>query len=123
MKAVPPDSVVMMADLYNAPELNFYYCGNECPIGRGMPIPKGECGISTIVARTIGALSGNAVEDLKSKLLQVLADGKLTPENYPTVAWLLLNLDDLSKTFGELRLACQKLLAEGGVNDKRGFGL
>ena len=32
-KVVPVDKVVLMADLYNAPELLNKYCQTECPIG------------------------------------------------------------------------------------------
>ena len=32
-KIMPVDKAVLMADLYNAPELLNYYCLNECPIG------------------------------------------------------------------------------------------
>lgn len=31
-KVVPVDKVVLMADLYNAPELKTGYCKHECPI-------------------------------------------------------------------------------------------
>ena len=32
-KVVPVDKVVLMADLYNAPQLQNSYCATECPIG------------------------------------------------------------------------------------------
>lgn len=32
-KVVPVDKVVLMADLYNCPELKTGYCKHECPIG------------------------------------------------------------------------------------------
>ena len=32
-KVVPVDKVVLMADLYNAPQLLNCYCASECPIG------------------------------------------------------------------------------------------
>ncbi len=35
-KTVPPDMVLKMADLYNAPELENYYCTNVCPLGGDM---------------------------------------------------------------------------------------
>lgn len=36
-KNVPPDTVVMMSDLYKTPELRSHYCKHECPIGRNLP--------------------------------------------------------------------------------------
>lgn len=31
-KVIPVDKIVLMADLYNAPELKVWYCSQECPI-------------------------------------------------------------------------------------------
>ena len=47
-KVVPVDKVVLMADLYRAPELLNGYCKNECPIGRDMPIATVDKGIQGI---------------------------------------------------------------------------
>ena len=55
-KTVPPDAVVMMADLYNAPELKVHYCASDCPIGRGMPIPTTVSSIELITCRGIEAV-------------------------------------------------------------------
>ena len=41
-KNVPPDSVVMMSDLYKQPELKNYYCKHECPIGKNFPLAVKE---------------------------------------------------------------------------------
>ena len=41
-KVIPVDKVVLMAELYNAPELKAWYCTEECPIGRGFPMPCGR---------------------------------------------------------------------------------
>lgn len=48
-KVVPVDKVVLMADLYNAPELKTGYCKHECPICSYLPVAteaKGLEGIS-----------------------------------------------------------------------------
>ena len=117
-KTVPPDAVVMMADLYNAPELKNHYCVNDCPIGKGMPIPTKISRIELITIKVIKILSASQVEEAKTKLLEISNDGKLTRDNMPTVAWLLTYLDTLTEALGELRLSCQKLMAVGGVNVK-----
>jgi hypothetical protein len=118
-KTVPPDSVVMMADLYNSPELKYHYCSNECPIGQGMPIPQNNCKIEQIAVRVIKTLSIPIVEEIKDKLLVVLEDGKLTDSNEEAVTALVKYADNLTKTLGELRLACHRLMADAGIYDKR----
>lgn len=39
----PPDTVVLMADTYETPELLQQYCATECPIGRARGICPVEC--------------------------------------------------------------------------------
>lgn len=47
-KFVPVDKVVLMADLYNAPELKYGYRKYECPIGKMMPLATKVNGIEGI---------------------------------------------------------------------------
>lgn len=52
-KVVPVDKVVLMADLYNAPQLLNSYCATECPIGcRREIVTK----IQTLERTTLGLL-------------------------------------------------------------------
>jgi len=112
-KVIPPDSVVMMADLYNAPELKCYYCANECPIGQGMPIPTNHCRIEQVAVRAYDALSSPHLDEAKKNILSIFGDGKLTEENESTIERMIAYTGSLVKTLYELRLACQKLLSEG----------
>ena len=41
-KVVPVDKVVLMADLYNAPELITGYCMGECPVHGFLPMATEE---------------------------------------------------------------------------------
>jgi transcriptional regulator with XRE-family HTH domain len=110
-KQVPPDAVVMMADLYRAPELKGHYCAHECPIGRGMPIATKVSGIELIAVRVLKALSQGDVDEAKTKLIDIAQDGKITDDEIPTLKWLLSYLDSVARALGELRLTCQKSLA------------
>ena len=60
-KIVPVDKVVLMADLYNAPQLLNLYCASECPIG---------------CRRTI-ATEIKPLEETVISLLDLLSDSKL----------------------------------------------
>jgi transcriptional regulator with XRE-family HTH domain len=117
-KTVPPDAVVMMADLYKAPELKCYYCANECPVGRGMPIATEISRIELITVKVIKALSTSSIEEAKTKLIELSTERKSAMDSISTVAWLLSYFDGLTEVLAELRLACQKLLAAGGVDGK-----
>jgi transcriptional regulator with XRE-family HTH domain len=117
-KTVPPDAVVMMADLYKAPELKCYYCANECPVGRGMPIPTEISRIELITVKVIKALSTSSIEEAKTKLIELSTEHKSAMDNISTIAWLLSYFDGITEVLAELRLACQKLLAAGGIDGK-----
>ena len=52
-KTVPVDMVVLMADLYNAPELRSLYCKGECPIGRAMNIATEIKSVESVAIRLI----------------------------------------------------------------------
>jgi len=113
-KIIPPDSVVMMADLYNAPELQCYYCASECPIGQSMPIPANSCDLVQTTVNVHEALCETFVAESKKQMLLIMKDGKLTEGNMTTVTSLLGYIDGLVKTLYELRLSYHKMLAEDG---------
>lgn len=50
-KVVPVDKVVLMADLYNAPELITGYCKYQCPIHGFMPLATEEKNLQGIALR------------------------------------------------------------------------
>ena len=118
-KMVPPDAVVMMADLYNAPELKLHYCANDCPIGRGLPIPTRSDGIERTVVKVLNSLIKDRVEMATQKLLQVALDGKLIKDDQECTRWLLDYIEELSANLGELKLVCNKLLADNGLNERK----
>ena len=76
-KTVPVDMVVLMADLYNAPELRSLYCKGECPIGRAMNIATEIKSVESVAIRLIKKLSMREVEDIKEKLLDIADDGTI----------------------------------------------
>ena len=114
-KVIPVDKIVLMAELYNAPELKTWYCTSECPIGRGLPMPTGE--VSTVELTTMALLKQlrtDDVERVKETLIEITADGKITDDERPDLASILEYLDGLIKAAGALRLIGQKILNGGG---------
>lgn len=76
-KFVPVDKVVLMADLYNCPELRTGYCKYECPIGKHIPLATSVSGIEGIALRLIRELLWilfTVIED-SSKLLMKMRHG------------------------------------------------
>lgn len=113
-KVIPVDKVVLMAELYNAPELKAWYCTTECPIGRSLPMPSAN--ISTVertTMRLLKQLKQDEVQDIKDSLIEITADGVISEDEKVDLAEILEYLDELIKAAGELRLIGSKVLNGG----------
>lgn len=117
-KTVPPDAVVMMADLYNNPELKLHYCANDCPIGRGLPIPTHCDGIERTVVKVLNSLISDKVEKATHKLLQVALDENLIKDEKECSTWLFDYIEELSSNLSELRLIYNKIQKGNHKYDK-----
>lgn len=116
-KVIPVDKIVLMADLYNAPELKAWYCTSECPIGRSFPMPSAE--LSTVertALKLLKELRESNVQTVKEALIDITADGVITEEEKVDLEKILNFLDELIKAAGELRLIGSKVL-NGGHDD------
>lgn len=113
-KVIPVDKVVLMAELYNAPELKAWYCTTECPIGRSFPMPSAN--ISTVertTMRLLKQLRQDEVQDIKDTLIEITADGVISEDEKVDLAEILEYLDELIKAAEELRLIGSKVLNGG----------
>ena len=116
-KVVPPDAVTLMADLYRAPELKASYCANDCPIGKGEPLATGLCNMEIAALKIVKAFCCENVEDIAYKLVDIVGKGHIASEDLPDLAQMLVQLNNIAKIVSEVRLACQKVLAEGATDN------
>lgn len=106
-KNVPPDMVIKMADLYNAPELQNFYCTEMCPLGCDMP--KTE--IENLDRLTIRALSSfRKLEESKEILLDITEDGRIDDGEKDLMADVLDNLKEISCIAENLKIWAKKNL-------------
>lgn len=103
-KNVPVDTVVMMADLYKAPELKNHYCKNECPIGKTMPIATAHDTLAGITVRLLNALDDETLKGMKRELIAIASDGEITEDEKPKLEKAQKALDDLAVVISELRM-------------------
>ena len=61
-KVVPVDKVVLMADLYNAPELVAGYCKKECPVHGFLPLATEEKGLQGITLRLLKSFNEESMD-------------------------------------------------------------
>lgn len=96
-----PEEVLVMADIYNAPELRNIYCRNVCPLGGDIP----EIKLSDLDRISIQALAAlKKITETKENLLDIVADGKITPDERPKLNKIITNLDELNSVSQELKI-------------------
>ena len=117
-KCMPVDKAVLMADLYNAPQLLNYYCLHECPIGCRHSISDEVVDIDRVTVKLLKGLRVDKLEEIKDSLLDIAEDGKITDDEKPELKEVLDYLDSLAKTVSELKTIGE--IALGEVDDGTG---
>ena len=106
-KNVPPDMVIKMADLYDAPELQNYYCTEMCPLGCDMP--KTE--IENLDRLTVQMLSSfRKMQENNEILLDITADGRIDESEKKLMEEVLDNLTEMTRITENLKLWVKKNL-------------
>lgn len=102
-----PEEVHLMADLYNAPELENYFCKNMCPLGDS--IPKAEVAdLDRITVRTLSAF--RRIGDTKELLLDITEDGMIDESEKADLGKILENLEELEQITQNMKLWIRKNL-------------
>lgn len=106
MANIPPESVCMMADLYNAPELRSYYCHHQCPIGAIDVSPVYSMQLEGITLNILAEM--NMLNKIKDRLIEIAADGQITEDEEEDFNKILDNLDGISQRAQELKIYAEK---------------
>ena len=109
-KVVPVDKVVLMADLYNCPELKTGYCKHECPIGGYLPIATEAKGLEGITLRLMQRLDHEELNRIKKQLVSITEDGVIDETEKPELEKILAFLEEIAETISELKIASEKCL-------------
>ena len=104
-----PDSntVLSMAELYNAPELITHYCASDCPLGKARGVQPVE-GMSTegIALNTTSLLYKS--EDFTRSLVEAAKDGVISDTERPAILEVINWLDQLAHLRDELVVALDR---------------
>ena len=106
-KNIPPDTVVMMSDLYKTPERS-YYCKHECPIGRNLPLAIQVSGLQNITIKILNSLDEDAVRTMKKQLLSIAEDGEVTADEQEEFDGIVQRFEILATAISELRMLAEK---------------
>jgi len=101
-----PDSVLRMADVYNAPELLIYYCRNVCPVGC-MTVPNGQD--KSLESITLNALALlDKVDGTQKRLVELTKDGTISDDERTEMNDILSTMNDLEGIIESLKIWCKK---------------
>ena len=109
-KVVPVDKVVLMADLYNAPELKTGYCKHECPICSYLPVATEVKGLEGITLRLMKRLDRDELNRIKKELVDITEDGIIDETEKPELKKILAFLDEVAESISELKIVGEKYL-------------
>lgn len=109
-KVVPVDKVVLMADLYNAPELKTGYCKHECPICSYLPVATEVKGLEGITLRPMKRLDCDELNRIKKELVDITEDGIIDETEKPELKKILAFLDEVAESISELKIVGEKYL-------------
>lgn len=104
-----PEVVLKMSDLYNAPELENYYCTNMCPLGCNMPKVDLEA-LDRISLRALSTF--RKVEETREILLDITADGVIAEDEKADLQKVLCNLEELEQIAQSMKLWVKKNMQE-----------
>ena len=102
-----------MANCYKAPELCNYYCSRECPIGQQYVPEIKVKDLAQIAIETLNSL--NRMNREKDRLLEIVEDGQVTPDEYRDFYEIKKTLEKISLSVNTLQLWVNKSIAEGNM--------
>lgn len=102
-----PEEVLLMADVYHAPELRNIYCREMCPLGHD--IPKLE--LEDLDRITVKAMATfRKMAETKEILLDITEDGIVSANEKPELEAVMKNLDEVSAIAQSLKIWAEKNL-------------
>lgn len=107
-KVMPVDVAVLLADLYNAPELLNHYCLHECPIGSRRWLSENAFEIDRATVRLTKILRKETVQWIKHGLQDIAADGEISEDEFPAFDEIMEELKELAKIISELEIVREK---------------
>lgn len=113
-KNIPVDVVVLMSEVYNAPELKCLYCKNECPIGHGLPIATETGSIESITVRLLDSLDEETLASVKKQIIKIASDGEVSSEEEEKLRGIMKTLDKAAGVISELRTVTERLKGRDG---------
>lgn len=107
-KVVPVDKVVLMADLYNAPQLLNGYCATECPIGCRREMATELQTLERTTLSLLDLFSQDKLRRMMTVLTRIAADGKVDENERKRMDEIVCYLNEIRVRIEELTLYDEK---------------
>ena len=102
-----PEDVILMADIYNKPELCNYFCTKECQIGKKY-VPEVTT-VHNLPQITMTLLSSlNTLNREKDRIIDITADGKIEEDEREDFEKFQQHLSEMSLAIEALKLWVNK---------------
>lgn len=112
---IQPEDIVALSKAYNKPELRNYYCCHQCDIGAiDAPEVIYKDNVHEILVNM--AISLESVNTKKTRLMEILADGKVDDAEIADLNKILEELEKISMTVEAIQLWCEKVKRLGNKN-------
>lgn len=105
-KIIPVDKIVLMADLYNAPEIKNHYCRNVCPIGCDFPDIIEDADLDRLSIKAISSLQN--AKWISDTLLSIVADGVISDSEKEDLDKIMATLDEFVGIYQSLKVYAEK---------------
>jgi len=103
-----PEEVLLLAHVYNAPELANHYCSKECPLGKQTIRPVETGDLDRLTIQALSALQH--IAPIKDMLIEVAADGVISDDERPKFKQILDALYTIADNAESLKLWAKKNL-------------
>lgn len=115
---VPPETALRMQDVYKDPALTARYCSEYCPIGQifAHQVPEHN----NLCQAVLGLLKEqNDVEQIRTKLIEITADGIITQDELSEFELVMDELLDLEMKIENLKLQAASMISIPAMMQKR----
>lgn len=101
-----PEEVLMLADTYNAPELQNYFCSRLCPLGIGTVNPVEVSELEAMVLQMLSVM--RCLPEVKDGIIDIAADGVIDESERERMRRYLNMLDEIDIKIQSLKLFYRK---------------
>lgn len=103
-----PEEVIMMAEVYKAPELCHYFCQNQCMLG-SHTVPVVEMAqLDRLALKVLSSFRD--VDGVRNTIIDICADGMISEDEEPQLDKVLVELDAMVQVAQSLKLWAEKYM-------------